>query len=131
MRSAGCPDVDSYLQAVGDLFDVGVAPLRIDRFNTCKSWLKPMEYSARGIFSVRAKSPEYERLGIGHRAVAPKDWAKWLTKGIDDADFRREFAAAAREKVLAAHLTEHTAQMWVDAWRRARDVRSRNQRKGA
>jgi len=125
------PDVDAYLHAVGDLFDVGVAPLRIDRFNICKSWLKPMEYSARGIFSVRSKSPEYERLGLGYRAGAPKDWGRWITKGVEDTDFRREAAAAAREKVLAGHLTEHTAQMWVDAWRRARDIRSRNQRKGA
>ncbi len=35
-------DVDAYTTAVGDLFDVGVAPLRIDRFNTAKSWLKAL-----------------------------------------------------------------------------------------
>src|SRR5215218_3807640 len=100
------PDVDSYATRMGELFDIGIAPLRLDRFNACKSWLKPLEYSARGVFCVRARSAEYERLGLGLPAKAPKDWAKWIAVGVDDADRRREMAAAAREQVLAAHLTE-------------------------
>jgi hypothetical protein len=118
-------DVDTYAARIGELFDVGIAPLRLDRFNTCKSWLKPLEYAARGVFCVRAKSAEYERLGIGVPARAPKDWAKWLTVAVQDADRRREKAAAAREQVLAAHLTEHTAEHWVSAWRAALDNRAR------
>src|SRR3712207_9248088 len=55
--------VDAYATAVGERFDIGIAPLRIDTFNNCKSWLKVMEYSARGVFSVRSPSAEYERLG--------------------------------------------------------------------
>ncbi|MCF6745837.1 glycosyltransferase family 4 protein [Blastococcus sp. KM273128] len=118
-------DVDAYLERMGELFDIGIAPLRIDRFNTCKSWLKPLEYSARGVYSVRARTDEYERLGLGMPARAPKDWAKWLTRGVQDADRRREVAAAARERVLAQHLTEHTAERWAAAWRSARDNRTR------
>ncbi|WP_448625356.1 glycosyltransferase family protein [Geodermatophilus sp. URMC 64] len=118
-------DADEYLARMGEEFDVGVAPLRMDRFNICKSWLKPLEYSARGVFCVRARTPEYERLGLGLPAKAPKDWAKWISVGIQDADRRRELAAAAREKVLAAHLTEHTAEQWVGAWRQALDNRAR------
>jgi hypothetical protein len=114
-------DVDAYIAAIGDVFDVGIAPLRVDRFNICKSWLKPLEYSARGVFAVRARTPEYERLGLGLPARAPKDWAKWISTGIADVDRRREMAAAAHEKVLAGHLTEHTAERWVGAWRTALD----------
>jgi hypothetical protein len=117
-------DVDEYLTRMGELFDVGIAPLRLDRFNTCKSWLKPLEYSARGVYCVRAKSPEYERLGLGVPARAPKDWAKWISVGVQDADRRREVAAAAREQVLASHLTEHTVDRWVAAWRTALDNRA-------
>jgi hypothetical protein len=120
------PDVDTYLARIGELFDIGVAPLRLDRFNTCKSWLKPLEYSARGVHCVRARSSEYERLGLGVPARAPKDWAKWLTAAVQDADRRREMAAAAREQVLASHLTEHTVERWVDAWRTALDNRARS-----
>jgi hypothetical protein len=122
---AWLPDVDAYLTRMGELFDIGIAPLRLDRFNTCKSWLKPLEYSARGVYCVRAKSAEYERLGLGVPARAPKDWAKWLTAGVEDADRRREAAAAARERVLASHLTEHTVERWVAAWRTALDNRAR------
>jgi hypothetical protein len=112
-------DPNEYLTRIGELFDVGLAPLRLDRFNEAKSWLKPLEYSARGVFCVRARTAEYERLGLGLPAKAPKDWAKWIAVGIEDADRRRELAAAAREKVLAGHLTEHTAERWIAAWRAA------------
>lgn len=119
------PDVDSYLARLGEVFDIGVAPLRADRFNAAKSWLKPLEYAARGIYCVRSRSAEYERLGLGMPARAAKDWAKWLTVGVQDADRRREVAAAAREQVLAGHLTEHTAPRWIEAWTAARDHRAR------
>ena len=124
-------EVDDYVAAVGELFDVGIAPLRLDRFNNAKSWLKPLEYSARGVFCVRARTSEYERLGLGLPARSAKDWAKWLMVGIEDADRRRELAAAARDKVLAGHLTEHTAEHWVAAWRRARTNRHLAMRRGA
>lgn len=124
-------DVDRYLAVVGESFDIGIAPLRIDRFNNSKSWLKVMEYAARGVYAVRSPSAEYERLGLGMRAKRPRDWANHLVRGIEDADFRREVAARDREQVLARHLTEHTAELWVSAWRRALESRLRAQRIGA
>ena len=122
---AWLPDPGEYIRRLGELFDVGLAPLRLDRFNECKSWLKPLEYSARGIFCVRARTSEYERLGLGLPAKAAKDWAKWITTGIQDGGRRRELAAAARDKVLAGHLTEHRVEQWVGAWRAALEHRAR------
>jgi hypothetical protein len=116
--------VDTYATRIGELFDVGIAPLRLDKFNACKSWLKPLEYSARGVYCVRARSAEYEKLGLGMPAKAPKDWAKWISVGVQDADRRREVAAAARQQVMAQHLTEHTAERWVAAWRTALEHRA-------
>jgi hypothetical protein len=124
-------DVDGYATAIGERFDIGIAPLRIDTFNNCKSWLKVLEYSARGVFSVRSPSAEYERLGLGYRAKRPRDWATAITRAVEDPDWRREQAVAAREAVLARHLTEHTAELWAAAWRKARDIRSRADRIGA
>jgi hypothetical protein len=124
-------DVDAYATALGERFDVGVAPLRIDTFNNCKSWLKVLEYSARGILAVRSASAEYERLGLGHRAKRPRDWANGLIRAVEDADWRREQAVANREQVLARHLTEHTAELWATAWRTAREKRSHADRIGA
>ena len=125
------PDVDRYTATVGEIFDIGVAPLRLDRFNTAKSWLKNLEYAARGVYCVRSPSAEYERLGLGRRAKAPKDWAKALTTAIQDPDLRREQAVRDRAVVLEQHLTEHTVPQWVAAWERAVDNRARAQRKGA
>jgi len=116
--------VDRYVTALGELFDVGIAPLRVDRFNTCKSWLKALEYSARGIAFVRSPTAEYERLGLGWRARSPKDWAKGLTTMISDADRRREWARQNREVVLGGHLTEHTALRWAAAWQQAAEHRA-------
>ncbi|MGY1708650.1 glycosyltransferase [Geodermatophilus sp. SYSU D00758] len=124
-------DVDGYAAALGERFDVGVAPLRIDTFNNCKSWLKVLEYSARGVFAVRSPSADYERLGLGYRAKRPRDWATALTRAVEDSDWRRETAAANREQILARHLTEHTAELWVEAWRKAREIRTRADRIGA
>jgi Glycosyl transferases group 1 len=125
------PDVDQYLAAVGEQFDMGLAPLRIDRFNTCKSWLKPLEYAARGVHAVVSPSDEYVRLGMGRRARAARDWAKAVATAVDDAGKRREQAVRDREAVLAGHLTEHTAPRWADAWQRALDGRTAARRKGA
>lgn len=118
-------DAASYVARLGELFEVGVAPLRSDRFNECKSWLKPLEYAARGVYCVRARTSEYERLGLGLPAKAPKDWAKWISVGVQDADRRTEVAAAAREQVLAGHLTEHRVEQWIGAWRSALENRAR------
>jgi glycosyltransferase involved in cell wall biosynthesis len=124
-------DVDGYAAAIGERFDIGIAPLRIDTFNNCKSWLKVLEYSARGVFAVRSPSAEYERLGLGHRAKRPRDWANAITRAVEDPDWRREQAAANREQVLSHHLTEHTAELWATAWRQARENRTRADRIGA
>lgn len=121
---AWLPDVDSYIQTLGELFDIGVAPLRIDKFNTAKSWLKVLEYSARGVYAVRSPSVEYERLGIGWRARSARDWAKGITKGVQDGDWRREQARAAHQLVLDQHLTEHTVPLWVAAWEKAAEHRA-------
>ncbi len=124
-------DVDQYVAALGDLFDVGLAPLRIDRFNTCKSWLKPLEYAARGVYSITSPTDEYVRLGLSRRARAPRDWAKAITVAVDDADQRRAQAVRNREAVFAGHLTEHTAPLWVRAWETAVERRTASRRKGA
>ena len=124
-------DVDQYSAMLGDLLDVGLAPLRLDAFNECKSWLKAIEYAARGVYAITSPSPEYLRLGIGRQARAPKDWAKAITTAVQDRDRRREQAVRDREKVLAGHLTEHTAADWVAAWDLARQRRDQARRKGA
>jgi glycosyltransferase involved in cell wall biosynthesis len=120
--------VDHYLQEIGHQFDIGIAPLRNDRFNRAKSWLKPLEFASRGVYVVRSVIDEYESLGIGMRAKSPKDWAKWIDKGVRDPDYRRTVAASMREQVRNSFTTDHTAERWVSAWRQALDNRAKARR---
>ncbi|GHE14285.1 glycosyltransferase family protein [Klenkia taihuensis] len=112
-------DVDDYLALVGETLDIGLAPLRVDRFNTSKSWLKVLEYAARGVFAVRSPIVEYDRLGLGYRARAARDWAKAITRAVQEPEWRVEQARAAREVVLERHLVEHRVPQWVGAWEQA------------
>lgn len=118
-------DVERFVAGVGVYLDVGIAPLRDDRFNRSKSWLKPLEYAARGVLGVYSPMPEYRRLGLGVPALRPRDWAAAITRAVTDPDWRTELAAANRARVLAGHLTEHTAPLWAGAWKRAADERVR------
>lgn len=118
-------DPEAYLRALGQMFEIGVAPLRMDTFNEKKSWLKPLEYASRGVYPVRSITPEYARLDIGRFARSPKDWGRELTRAVLDPDMRREFAARERERVLADHLLDNRVEQWVEAWRTAADIAAR------
>lgn len=119
------PDVAEFVTAVGDILDVGISPLRDDRFGRAKSWLKPLEYAARGVLPIYGPGPEYRRLGLGVSAVRPRDWAAAITRADRDPDWRAEQAAAAHAAVLDRHLVEHTAHLWAAAWKSAADQRTR------
>lgn len=55
-------DPSKFLTLLGEQLDVGLAPLRDDLFNRAKSWLKPIEYAARGVLPLHS--------GIGRYAAA-------------------------------------------------------------
>jgi hypothetical protein len=118
-------DPAKFLGLLGQQLDVGLAPLRDDLFNRSKSWLKPIEYAARGILPIHSGIAKYAAAGVGLPARRPRDWTRLITKAIEDPDWRREFAADAHAEVFARHLTEHTAERWVAAWRQAADARVR------
>jgi glycosyltransferase involved in cell wall biosynthesis len=46
-------------------YDIGLAPLEINRFNEAKSWIKILEYCAMGVPFVASAAPEYERFLTG------------------------------------------------------------------
>lgn len=117
-------DVGDYLNSIGEHLDVGIAPLADTRFNRAKSWLKPLEYAARGVLPISSRFGEYVRLGIGPTAKRPRDWAALVTRAVTDDDWRREQAEQAHRAVLDAHLTEHTAHLWMAAWKQAADSRA-------
>jgi O-antigen biosynthesis protein len=73
-------------------FDIGIAPLRDTEFNRNKSWLKIMEYGARGVPYVASDIAPYRRFQIETNGVGG-----FLAEGKSDWD------------VALRHLIEHPA----------------------
>lgn len=109
-----------YPEALSRL-DIGLAPLVESDFNRSKSWLKPLEYMARGVPFVAAHSMEYIELVVGHQAPysltknGRDDWAYYLRALVLSADLRTEWAARGIE--IARSLTiERRTEEWLTAW---------------
>ena len=102
-------------------------PLRLDKFNACKSWLKPLEYSARGVYCVRARSAECRETRAGDAGQGPQGLGQVDQRGrcrTPTAGARWPRPPASRSWPGAS--TEHTAERWVAAWRTALDNRARS-----
>lgn len=109
---------------------VGIAPLAATKFNTAKSWLKPLEYAALGMPSVVSARAEYERLhadhGIGNVARSGSQWYKIL-KDLVTNDERRIFEGARDRERVREHLTiEGNAWRWAEAWQNAARLRTKS-----
>lgn len=117
-----------YLETLHNHVDIGVVPLKIDRFNQCKSWLKSLEMSAQGIPSVVSATKENILLNeiTGNKAVnKPKEWQKFLKPLLSDRDFYLERSHTVRESVR--HLTyENHVDGWIEAWNAAIDIRHKS-----
>jgi glycosyltransferase involved in cell wall biosynthesis len=100
---------------------IGIAPLTDTKFNSAKSWLKPLEYSALGVPWVASPRTEYARLhalGAGLLANKPRNWATQLRALINSAALRDDLSQRGRE--IAAQLTiEKNAWQYAEAWENA------------
>lgn len=134
-RQLGLPDSVSFdatgecpleeWHAALDAIDVGVVPLKPSRFNEAKSWLKGLEYAARGIPSVASPTGPYRQFAALRGcqvAESPKDWRRRLTRLLADHRYREEAAEEAFAVAWSLRIDAHS-QEWVDAWSLARAVR--------
>lgn len=115
--------IQEYHEAIGRL-DIGIVPLDDTKFNAAKSYLKGIEYAARGVPFVASRAREYERLhareGLG-TLVAPKarKWSAALSRLMEDSGLRAEEAERGLRVVRERHTLEGQAWRWVDAWEQA------------
>lgn len=86
--------------------DIGTAPLTINKFNNCKSWLKCLEYGIWGLPTVCSPISDYKRFNeLSQASViveenSSKQWEQELSKLIEDNEGRKEMGLKAREYIL-------------------------------
>jgi glycosyltransferase involved in cell wall biosynthesis len=98
--------------------DIFIAPLTENRFNSCKSFLKYLEYSTLGVPGVYSQGAEYSKVikdGItGYLAGNLLEWQTCLSALIEKRDLREKIGANALADVkqkwsLSAHVSEVAA----------------------
>lgn len=116
--TTGWLDLDEYPVGMGRI-DIGIVPLDLTPFNEAKSWLKGLEFAARGVPFVASPTGPYldlAALGIGQIARRPKEWTGML-KALLDPCQRGYLGAKYREAVVEKGLVmSHGVHEWVSAW---------------
>jgi glycosyltransferase involved in cell wall biosynthesis len=117
------PDLWDFYAGVD--FDVGVAPLDpAGKFNRCKSFLRALEYAARGIPVVASACEAYSGFvqhGVtGFLVRYDHEWSRYLRDLVHDEGMREEMGAAARR--LAGRWTiQERYGAWETAYREVMD----------
>jgi O-antigen biosynthesis protein len=108
-------------------FDIGLAPLMTTEFNRCKSYLRLIEYGARGIPYVAQRISPYaqfhhETAGIGgYLASGSAEWRNALIRLIEDEEDRKRKGEAIMGVVKDSYAVETTAFKWAAALRAVRN----------
>ena len=93
--------------------DIMIAPLADNLFNSCKSPIKFLEYSALGVPGVYSRITPYENIvedGVdGLLASTSLEWEESLSKVIEDQELRRRIALNAQEKIRKSWLLSQNA----------------------
>lgn len=106
--------------AVPAQFDIGLAPLRNTVFNRSKSWLKVMEYGARGVPYVATDIASYRRFhketnGVGgFLADGKAEWDTALRHLLDFPDARVKRGEQFRDLVRTSYSLEANIWRWEE-----------------
>jgi glycosyltransferase involved in cell wall biosynthesis len=117
------PDVWDFYRGVD--FDIGVAPLDPGgKFNRCKSFLRALEYAARGIPVVASDCDAYrgfvEHGVTGFLVRYDHEWGRYLRDLVHDEAMRTEMGAAAK-KLAATWTIQARYTAWESAYREVMD----------
>jgi hypothetical protein len=94
------PITDHFFKLSRLKWDIGIAPLRDNIFNRCKTALKFYEYAMTGIPTLASNIPPYAGECNYLADNNFEDWYNKLEKLIVDREFRKEVARTQKEWVL-------------------------------
>ncbi len=101
-------------------YDIFFAPLKNNQFNSCKSPIKFLEYSAAGVPGVYSNLETYNSIvqhgRNGFLATGLDEWEEYLSRLVEEPDLRYEIAAQAQETVRKDWLLSEHAQVFRETW---------------
>ena len=102
-------------------FDIGICPLLDTPFARSKSYIKALEYAARGIPTIASDVGPYrefiEHGKTGFLVKYEHEWLKYLEILANDAALREKMGASAKEKAHE-YTIEGNYGLWADAYTR-------------
>lgn len=111
----GVPFESYAMRLNGLMMDIGIAPLRKNNFNLCKSPIKWMENTIAGGATV-ASPTVYDRVinhGInGFLATTRADWVKYLSELIENTHLRKKMQSRSLDEVLSKHSLAKNIKKW-------------------
>lgn len=100
-------------------FDIGIAPLRDNKFNRAKSNLRWLEYSGFGIPTVASHVGHFAetiKQGVdGFLAKTPDEFAAHLNHLISDKKARKRMGAAAHARIATDFNVDRNLDIYIDA----------------
>lgn len=103
-------------------FDIGIAPLLDDEFNSGKSAIKYYEYAANLVPGVYSNTVVYNGTikpgKTGFLAKSEDEWYRYLSRLITEKDLRERIMNAAYQDVLENYNLDDHYHKWIEAYER-------------
>jgi len=113
----------NYAESLNNLkADIGIVPLKENVFNSAKSVIKWLEYSACGIAGIFSNVGEYRSV-VCHGKTglivenSEADWYAAIRGLIVNRELRSSIARNAYSAVIARHTVAHNAYKWLEAYK--------------
>lgn len=111
-------DIEKYPDHVASFgFDIGMAPLQINKFNQSKSNLRWLEYSALGIPTVATKIEPYAKSikngETGYLCENVDDWIESLSALIENGYERKKMGKNAKQAIFENYELDKTTDRYI------------------